>query len=188
LLLLFSSSFIRFVVVFIVTQCHKAGSLLDPSPGTNAGPYGSGQVAKHQAQAQQPRPQWKRRQTKRLAREGEILRYWVQASIACTQAGVFTNESAEAAIAARVVIAASASIRPSLKHIAQRIRDADDRGANRIFAPVMKMAEGVLKKITREALESIADYTFSTLRADAARKSSLATIPSSSSLLLSFEW
>jgi superfamily II DNA/RNA helicase len=36
--LLFSSSFIRFVVVFIVTQCHKAGSLLDPSPGTNAGP------------------------------------------------------------------------------------------------------------------------------------------------------
>ncbi len=52
----------------------------------------------------------------------------------------------------------------------------------------MKMAEGVLKKITREALESIADYTFSTLRADAARKSSLATIPSSSSLLLSFEW
>jgi symplekin len=128
-------------------ECHKAGSWLDPSPGTNAGPYGSGQVAKHQAQAQQPRPQWKRRQTKRLAREGEILRYWVQASIACTQAGVFTNESAEAAIAARGVIAASASIRPSLKHIAQRIRDADDRGANRIFAPVMKMAEGVLKKL-----------------------------------------
>jgi symplekin len=48
-------------------ECHKAGSRLDTSPGTNAGPYGSGEVAKHHAQAQQPRPQWKRRQTKQLA-------------------------------------------------------------------------------------------------------------------------
>ncbi len=53
----------------------------------------------------------------------------------------------EAAIAARGVIAALASIRPSLKDIAQRICDADDRGANRIFAPVMKIAEGVLRKL-----------------------------------------
>jgi len=46
-------------------------------------------------------------------------------------------------VASRGGIAASASIRPSLKHIAQRIRDADDRGANKVFAPVMQMVEGV---------------------------------------------
>jgi symplekin len=132
-------------------ECHKPGSWLDPNPGATAGPYGSGMASsagKHAPQQQQqPRPQFKRRQAKRLAREGEILRYWVQASIACTLPGVFTSDASEAAIGARGVIAASASIRPSLKHIAQRIRDADDRGANRIFAPVMKMVEGVLKKL-----------------------------------------
>jgi symplekin len=130
-------------------ESHKPGSWLDPNPGSNAGPYGSGSRSHHHHQQpqQQPRAQYKRRQAKRLAREGEILRYWVQASIACTQSGVFTSDQAEAAIGARGVIAASASIRPSLKHIVQRIRDADDRGANRIYAPVMKMVEGVLKKL-----------------------------------------
>lgn len=132
-------------------ECHKPGSWLDPSPAANAGPYGSGQQTSsskhHNAQANQPRPQIKRRQAKRMAREGEILRYWVQASIACTLPGVFTDDTAEAAIAARGVVAASASLRPSLKHIAQRIRDTDDRGANRIYGPVMKMVEGVLKKL-----------------------------------------
>jgi symplekin len=129
-------------------ECHKPGSWLDTNQGVNAGPYGSGITGKgHHHTQQQPRSQLKRRQAKRLAREGEILRYWVQASIACTLPGVFTSESSEAAIGARGVIAASASLRPSLKHIAQRIRDADDRGANRIFAPVMKMVEGVLKKL-----------------------------------------
>lgn len=130
-------------------ECHKPGSWLDPSPGANAGPYGSGQTSsssKHQA-PNQPRPQAKRRQAKRMARQAEVLRYWVQASIACTLPGVFTDEAAESAIAARGVIAASASIRPCLKHIAQRIRDTDDRGANRIYGPVMKMVEGVLKKL-----------------------------------------
>lgn len=128
-------------------ECHKPGSWLDRNQGANAGPYGSGIMGKHQHSQQQPRAQLKRRQAKRSAREAEILRYWVQASIACTLPGVFTSESSEAAIGARGVIAASASIRPSLKHIAQRIRDADDRGANRIFGPVMKMVEGVLKKL-----------------------------------------
>ncbi len=127
------------------TECHKAGSWLDPNPGANAGPYGSG-LAKHQPQ-NQPRPQLKRRQAKRMAREGEILRYWVQASVACTLPGAFTDDAAEAAVASRGVIAASASLRPALKHIAQRIRDTDDRGASRIYGPVMKMVEGVLKKL-----------------------------------------
>ena len=128
-------------------EFQKPGSWLDNNQGVNGGPYGSGIVSKHHLNAQQPRAQVKRRQQKRLAREGELLRYWVQASIACTTPGVFTSDSAEASIGARGVIAASASIRPSLKHIAQRIRDADDRGANRVYGPVMKMVEGVLKKL-----------------------------------------
>ncbi|KAL3938856.1 MAG: hypothetical protein SGBAC_006311 [Bacillariaceae sp.] len=128
-------------------ECHKSGSWLDNNQGSNGGPYGSGIASKQHHNSQQPRAQLKRRQQKRLAREAELLRYWVQASIACTTPGAFTSDSAEAAIGARGVIAASASIRPSLKHIAARIRDADDRGANRVFSPVMKMVEGVLKKL-----------------------------------------
>lgn len=132
-------------------ECNKPGSWLDPSIGANAGPYGSGigsgKHHHHHQQPQQPRAQLKRRQAKRLAREGEILRYWVQASIACTAPGVFSSEQSDVTVESRGVIAASAAIRPSLKHIAQRIRDADDRGANRIFGPVMKMIEGVLKKL-----------------------------------------
>lgn len=127
-------------------ECQKPGSWLDVNyQNANAGPYGNGaSSSKHHSSSQrQPPTQLKRRQAKRLQREGEILRYWVQASIACTTPGVFTSEASEASVASRGVIAASASIRPSLKHIAQRIRDADDRGANKIFGPVMKMVEGV---------------------------------------------
>jgi len=207
-------------------EFQKSGSWLDVNymNSANAGPYGSGNIGKRSSSSQrQPPAQLRRRQAKRLLREGEILRYWVKASIACLTPGVFTAEASEMTVASRGVIAASASIRPSLKHIAQRIRDADDRGANKIFAPVMQMVEGVLKKlffstaeveqgdalrsscikfleifclccsgkpqdsssrrkentpddfslkdlpaghpiITREALESIADYAFSTLR------------------------
>mmetsp|Transcript_21390 Transcript_21390/g.53011 ORF Transcript_21390/g.53011 Transcript_21390/m.53011 type:complete len:1402 (+) Transcript_21390:120-4325(+) len=207
-------------------EFQKPGSWLDVNytNSANAGPYGSGNIGKRSSSSQrQPPAQLKRRQFKRLQREGEILRYWVKASIACLTPGVFTAEASEMTVASRGVIAASASIRPSLKHIAQRIRDADDRGANKIFAPVMQMVEGVLKKlffstseveqgdalrsscikfleifclccsgkpqdsssrrkentpddfslkdlpaghpiITRESLESIADYAFATLR------------------------
>jgi symplekin len=132
-------------------ECQKPGSWLDVNyQNANAGPYGNGtssSSSKHHHHQRQPPAQIKRRQAKRLQREGEILRYWVQASIACTTPGVFTSEASEVTVASRGVIAASASIRPSLKHIAQRIRDADDRGANRVFVPVMKMVEGVLKKL-----------------------------------------
>lgn len=130
-------------------EFQKPGSWLDVNyQNANAGPYGNGtSLSKHHhhhsISERQPPTQIKRRQARRMQREGEILRYWVQASIACTTPGVFTAEASEASVASRGVIAASASIRPSLKHIAQRIRDADDRGANKIFVPVMKMVEGV---------------------------------------------
>jgi symplekin len=135
-------------------EWHKAGSWLDATTqGALEGPYGSGShshrssAASNLAQTPAARAQQKRRQTKKLARESELLRYWVQASIACTLPGAFTSDASEGAVAARGVIAASASLRPSLKLISQRIRDADDRGANKLFVPVMTMVQGVLKKL-----------------------------------------
>jgi symplekin len=133
-------------------ECHKAGSWLDQTvPGLQQGPYGSGSTSSHAPPQSVTTPavraQMKRRQAKRLTREGEILRYWVEASIACTVPGVFTSEESEGAVASRGIIAASASLRPSLRHIALRIKDTDDRGASRLYGPVMKMVEGVLKKL-----------------------------------------
>lgn len=131
-------------------ECHKAGSWLDKTTtGPNAGPYGGSSGSSSAASATTPamRNQQKRRHSKRMEREAEILRYWVQGSIACTLPGAFTSEASEGAVASRGIIAASASLRPSLKHIAERIQDADDRGAARLYGPVMKMVEGVLKKL-----------------------------------------
>jgi symplekin len=131
-------------------ECHKPGSWLDSTGGLSpqSGPYGAGgsQAAVH-ANTPAMRTLLQRRQTKRLAREGEILRYWVQASIACTEPGVLTSEEGQGAVVSRGVIAAAAAIRPSLRHIAQRIKDTDDRGANRLFSPVMRMVEGVFKSL-----------------------------------------
>lgn len=130
-------------------ECHKAGSWLDSTTtGPTAGPYGQG-GSSHGASSAAPakRGQQKRRHVKRMEREAEILRYWVQGSIAATLPGAFTSDASEGAVASRGVIAASASLRPSLKHIAQRIQDADDRGALKIYKPVMEMIEGVMKKL-----------------------------------------
>lgn len=153
-------------------ECKKAGSWLDTTTtGPQMGPYGNGAKSSHTAHAAMSNPamraQTKRRFAKRLAREGEILRYWIQASIACTVQGVFTSEASEVAVASRGIIAASASLRPSLKHIAQRIKDADDRGASKLFAPVMKMVEGVLKKLFLSSVEETAGS------GDAVRSSSI---------------
>jgi len=79
-------------------ECAKAGSWLDSTTaGPQMGPYGSGQSASphHSSMHSCNRVQQKRRSAKKLAREGEILRYWIQASIACTVQGVFSNEASE---------------------------------------------------------------------------------------------
>lgn len=133
-------------------EFRKPGSWLDQAyMNANAGPYGAGSfsssTSKQQQLQRQPAAQLHRRRMKRLQREGEVLRYWVQASLACMGDGVFTAEAAEAVVASRGIIAASASIRPSLKHVSQRIQDADDRGASRVFNPTMKMVEGVLNRL-----------------------------------------
>lgn len=153
-------------------ECLKAGSWLDnTTTGPQMGPYGSGSTSSshlvHANNNPMARAQQKRRFAKKLAREGEILRYWVQSSIACTVQGVFTSEASEMAVASRGIIAASSSLRPSLKHIAQRIKAADDRGASKLFTPVMKMVEGVLKKLFLSAPEESAGA------ADAIRASSI---------------
>lgn len=130
-------------------ECHKAGSWLDSTTtGPTAGPYGPG-GSSHGSSSAAPgkRGQQKRRHVKKMEREAEILRYWVQGSIAATLPGAFTSDASEGAVASRGVIAASASLRPSLKHIAQRIQDADDRGALKLYKPVMEMIEGVMKKL-----------------------------------------
>ena len=71
----------------------------------------------------------------------------MEAAVACLVAGVFTAEPAAASMYSRGIIAASAALRPALHHIARRIKDADDRGAARLYGPVMKMIEGVLQKL-----------------------------------------
>lgn len=140
-------------------ETHKAGSWLDSTNvmSPNSGPYGPG--GSHSA-ANVPttpamRAVMKRRQVKRQNREGEILRYWVEAACACLVAGVFTDEDAEGAVVSRAIIAASASLRPALSHVALRIRDTDDRGASRLYGPVMKMVEGVLKKLVLGSSENV---------------------------------
>ncbi|GKY96677.1 hypothetical protein MPSEU_000627300 [Mayamaea pseudoterrestris] len=132
----------------------RAGSWLDSetASGLQAGPYGAGGGAHKQGGgATTITPVFlatmKRRQGKKLARQGEMLRYWVEASIACLQPGVFTHHDADASISSRGILAASSSLTPSLWHISSRIKDADDRGANRLYAPVMKMVEAVLNKL-----------------------------------------
>jgi symplekin len=151
-------------------ECHKAGSWLDSTSSTSggapgggagslqAGPYGpgfsgsssssaSGSSAAALSSTPAARAALERRRLKRLHKEGEILRYWLESSIACTVPGVFTSDARESAVASRGVIAASASLRPTLAHIATRIKDADDRGATRLYNPAMRMVDGVLKKI-----------------------------------------
>ena len=142
-------------------EAHKAGSWLDasaPAVSSTAGPYGSGSSSStsshHHHGPPLPRLIQVRRKEKRLAREGEILRYWLQAAIACLTPGVYTAQAADDATASRGVLAASAALRPSLKHIVQRIKAADDRGANRLYSPVMKLIESVLQRLLLSSSDS----------------------------------
>jgi hypothetical protein len=123
-------------------EWHKTGSWLDSTP--NQGPYAATTSLSSTAL---PFLVSKRRREKRLAREAELLRYWVQAAVACTSVLLQTRNETDAVMTSRGIVAAAAALRPSLAHMVARIQDADDRGANRLYTPVMKMIEGVLKTI-----------------------------------------
>jgi len=129
-------------------ECRKAGSWLDQTTtGPQMGPYGPGGASGYHAPQAPGAFHGDRRSKKTLSRESEILRYWVEASIACMQMGILTDDTGEGIVASRGVIAASASFRPSLQHIATRIKNTDDRGASRLFTSVMRMTESVLNKM-----------------------------------------
>jgi symplekin len=135
-------------------EYHKSGSWLDnTTTGLQQGPYGAGGSHHHSVPVNAVnnpamRAAQKRRQQKRLVREGEILRYWIGASNAFLNAGVFGSaDDVDTDVGSRGVIAASASIRPAFSHLSQRIKDADDRGAARMYSLVMKTVEAVLKKM-----------------------------------------
>ena len=132
-------------------ETQKAGSWLDntaPPTSDKAGPYGSGGTSGSSgAGSTLPRMTAARRAEKRLTREGHCLRYWIEAANACLTPGVFTDQDSDTATAGRGILAASASLRPALRHIVQRIKTADDRGASRLYTPVMKMVERVLNKL-----------------------------------------
>lgn len=137
-------------------ECQQAGSYLDKSTtGPNAGPTGPGvsnaQQQKEAAQMNPNHPSFKslakRRLLRKEAREGELLRYWIEASIGCLVLGSFSSETSDGAVASRGVLAASAAVRPALRYMAAKIKAADDAAATRLYVPTMRMMEGVLKRL-----------------------------------------
>ena len=132
-------------------ECKMSGSYLDAtSTGLNAGPYGEGQKGGSAANAQIPpqmRPLINRRKQRTSVRRAELLRYWVEASAHCTSPGNFTDVRSDGAVASRAILSASAALRPSLRHVADRISSADDAGATRLYKPLARMISGVLRRL-----------------------------------------
>jgi len=91
--------------------------------------------------------QRKQRFIQRNKKIAETLRYWIEASTACTIPGAFSDLKSDGAVASRAVISASSVVRPALKLVAEKISSADDAGALRAFIPVMRMIGGVLRRL-----------------------------------------
>jgi symplekin len=130
----------------LYTEWSKSGSWLDGGVmAISLGPYGSesssGIITEHEKQ---------RRITIRSLRRSELLRRWVQACIP-NLSQTFTSEALDAGAAGRGVLSASAALKPCLRFIAERIGEADDAGALRLFLPVMRMIEKVLGRMFLEA-------------------------------------
>jgi symplekin len=132
----------------------KGGSYLDAtvaagSSSSLAGPYGPG----GSSSTASPPPgaaEASRRNQIRAARRAELLRRWVQAAIPNLAPGAYTSATSDAAVASRGVLSASAAIKPCLRYMAERIGNADDAGALRLFLPVMRMISGVLGRLFLE--------------------------------------
>lgn len=135
-------------------ESRMAGSYLDATGGGgtgnwNAGPYGEGgEQGEKRKKGGGPGPAaLARRRALAASRRAELLRYWVEASAACTAPGTFTDVRADGAVASRAVLSAGATLRPSLRHISDRIGAADDAGATRLYRPMVRMVAGVLRRL-----------------------------------------
>ena len=138
----------------LYVEWSKGGSYLDAtvaagSSSSLAGPYGPG----GSSSTASPPPgaaEASRRNQIRAARRAELLRRWVQAAIPNLAPGAYTSATSDAAVASRGVLSASAAIKPCLRYMAERIGNADDAGALRLFLPVMRMISGVLGRLFLE--------------------------------------
>jgi len=135
-------------------ESQMAGSYLDKTTtGPNSGPIGPGisstqpNVPANINPNTQNKTLTKRRHLRKQAREGELLRYWMEASIGCLVLGSFSSDISDGATASRGVLAASAAVRPALRYMAAKIKAADDAAATRLYVPTMRMMEGVLKRL-----------------------------------------
>ena len=137
-------------------EWQRGGSYLDTTGGvlSLAGPYGAGATVSSSSSSfsapQLSALEISRRNQMRAARRSELLRRWVQASLPNLAPGTFSSASSDAAAASRGVLSASASLKPCLRYMADRIGNADDAGALRLFLPVMRMISGVLGRLFLE--------------------------------------
>ena len=139
----------------LYVEWSKGGSYLDAtvaagSSSSVAGPYGPGGSSSAAAAPPPGAAEASRRNQIRAARRAELLRRWVQAAIPNLAPGAYTSATSDAAVASRGVLSASASIKPCLRYMAERIGNADDAGALRLFLPVMRMISGVLGRLFLE--------------------------------------
>ncbi len=134
-------------------EWQKAGSYLDNT--TNApslsGPYGPGVTSTAIVSAPPYSASDATRRTQiRSMRKSELLRRWVQSALPNLAPGAYTSSSLDCSVASRGVLSASAALKPCLRYMAERIGNADDAGALRLFLPVMRMIAGVLGRLFLE--------------------------------------
>lgn len=134
-------------------EWQKAGSYLDSTTNAPslAGPYGPGVTSTAIVSA----PPYSasdanRRNQIRSMRKSELLRRWVQSALPNLAPGAYTSSSLDNSVASRGVLSASAALKPCLRYMAERIGNADDAGALRLFLPVMRMIAGVLGRLFLE--------------------------------------
>ena len=133
-------------------EWQRGGSYLDVSV-VAPGPYGPGASSGGGGGGGAPPlgvAEASRRNQMKAARRAELLRRWVQAALPSLSPGTYTSVSSDAAVASRGVLSASASLKPCLRYMAERIGNADDAGALRLFLPVMRMIAGVLGRLFLE--------------------------------------
>jgi symplekin len=142
-------------------EWQKAGSYMDSTTSVPslAGPYGPGvsnTAANNNIVSAPPysASDATRRNHIRSMRKSELLRRWVQSALPNLAPGAYTSSTLDCSVASRGVLSASAALKPCLRYMAERIGNADDAGALRLFLPVMRMIAGVLGRMFLERSSS----------------------------------